>query len=263
MDMENQPIQEPEESFDPLPPEVYRSLYDIEMSGFIADAPYYLDELKGKRNILELGCGSGRITRILAKKDHNITAADLSLPMLLEAKRQDRESRFICLDMRSFYLRIKFDGILIGYNTLNLLGSTSDIMSCLAHCRSVCQDNCSLLLQIFTPTDDILNLAEGETSFQFQIFDRPGGGKIVKETLRRYSPASRQLLMTERYRIRPMQDPKENKNYLHQMQLCVPTLKTWRQMLQESGFSIHSITDRYSPGTPAGKGVFLVHAVPA
>lgn len=263
--MENQMsyTDEPEEIFHPLPDHLYRELYDLEMEGFRDDFRFYRDRLSGKQNVLELGCGSGRITHHLAENGFMVTGCDISLSMLKEAQiRQGSREQYVCMDMRQLGFLCAFDGILIPYNTLNLLYNHRCTLNCLEKCRSICHQTGKLLFQVFTPTSEILDLKPNTKAFQFQIFDRPLGGKIVKETLRQYHKSSNLLTMTERYRIRPMTGSSDNRNYCHTYQLHVPKLQYWQTVLLASGFEVQSIHNEYRQGCKTPSGTYLITAVP-
>lgn len=252
---------EPEDIFIDLPPSRYREYYDLEMSDFKDDFHYYQNKLLGKRTVLELGCGSGRLTRLLSQSGFMITGCDISLPMLIEAKRNALTEKYVCMDMQRTGFSTSFDAVIIPYNTLNLLVSPDAIRQCLENCISILPDSGMLLLQLFTPSADILALAEGESSFQFQLFDNPQGGKVVKEILRRYDRTTNLLTMIERYRIRPMKSLSDNINYSHTLKLYVPDLHFWSEILSSNGFRIYDIVNEYPDGVPAGAGTVLIHAI--
>jgi SAM-dependent methyltransferase len=249
---------EPEDVFIPLPPAEYQRLYDLEMSDFSEDLQYYLTKLSGRRTILELGCGSGRLTRRLSQAGFFLIGCDISLPMLTEAKRKSFAEKYVCMDMQKTGFSRKFDSVIIPYNTLNLLVTPDAIRKCLENCFSLMQEGGQLLLQLFTPSAEIMKLAEGETSFQFQLFDNPGGGKVVKETLRQYDRTTRILTMTERYRIRPMRSLSDNINYFHTFHLFVPEVHFWSDILSSIGFTICDVVNEYSRDVCAGDGTFLI-----
>ena len=74
---------EPEEIFSQLSAERYCEFYDIEMTGFDADLGFYLSALEERMDILELGCGSGRLTRALAARGHRIVGRRQSSEKLI------------------------------------------------------------------------------------------------------------------------------------------------------------------------------------
>lgn len=244
MEIYTQYDDEPEELFTPLSSEHYRELYDLEMSGFRDDLPFYLSNLSTPSDILELGCGSGRLSRLLTAAGHQLTGIDLSLPMLREATKHAGEgSRFCCMDMRRLAFTKRFAAIIIPYNTLNLLADNSDVMYCLEDSRRQLSYSGQLLLQVFTPTRQQFH--ETGSQFQFTLFDRPQGGKIVKETLRTMDAAAGTITMTERYKIRPMNGSEPNSNYSHTMLLNGNSRENWLDCLRAAGFTVESVASSY------------------
>jgi SAM-dependent methyltransferase len=80
-------------------------------------------------NILELGCGSGRVSLALAKRGHRVEGIDIAQPMLARAELQkDHVDRtiadnvtFTVADMTSFSIPMKYDLIIAPYFALNHL----------------------------------------------------------------------------------------------------------------------------------------------
>jgi len=250
--------EEPREEFLALPATLYRQLYDLELQNFSDDLAFYHSHLLPGSEILELGCGSGRLTSLLADAGHYPTGIDLSIPMLQAAQSQAPTSRFICMDMRRLTLHKTFTAIIIPYNTLNLLPDNDDVLCCLNGCREHLQAGGRLLIHLYIPGAHPTR--EQSTSFQFQIFDRPEGGRIVKETLRTFHPASTSITMEERYKIRPMNGIEPNINYNHIMTLNGNSRETWLNIINSAGFSIQSTASAYTLKSPQSPSILLINA---
>lgn len=248
---------EPQEQFEALPPELYAEMYNLEMGNFVDDLSYYQRLLANNSVILEIGCGTGRLSRLLAKAGHQITGIDLSEAMLIEARTRSSENiRYLTMDMRALKLAEKFDAVIIPYNTLNLLPDEEEILNTLRGCYQHLKGNGQLLLQLYIHN----SAADGDdgASFQFQMFDRPQGGKIIKEIIKRYDPKSAVLEMTERYKVRPMQHGQTDINYSHTIKLHCCGEELWRQYLKSTGFSVLSSANSYSLDSPAKPGMLLL-----
>lgn len=234
--------EEPEELYLPLPANLYREFYDLEMAGYSQDFSFYQTSLEPLSEILELGCGSGRLTRFLSAAGHRPAGIDLSLPMLSAARSCfGNNIIYLCMDMCRLALRKRFDAILIAYNTLNLLTENTDVQACLTGCRDHLKPDGRLLLQLYIPSGEIQSNPDS-TTFHFQMFERPQGGKIIKEILRRFRTGTSLIEMTERYKIRPMQPGAVNTNYAHTMLLNANSQAAWLNLLRISGFAIDSLS---------------------
>ncbi len=114
-------------------PELYDRL-------FPATEQFYVEEA-GKRSgrVLELGCGTGRLTVAIAQNGIDIVGADLSDSMLEAARRKVRlasvEVPFVRADMSDLDLDEQFATILIPGNSLLHLLTNEELKQCLAGVR--------------------------------------------------------------------------------------------------------------------------------
>jgi SAM-dependent methyltransferase len=122
-------------------PELYDGLFpagkDIRT---IASEQFYLDEARrGGGRVLELGCGSGRLTLAIAQHGVDIMGADLSSSMLEAARAKAAAAgvdvQFIQADMRHFDLGRQFSAILIPGNSLLHLLTIEELKQCLTCVR--------------------------------------------------------------------------------------------------------------------------------
>jgi len=82
--------------------------------------------------ILEMCCGSGRITKELAKEGYNITAIDNSSQMLNSLRNKSLKSvEVINADIRDFDLGKKFKFAFISYSSFQQLLTLKDQLNCL------------------------------------------------------------------------------------------------------------------------------------
>ncbi|MBU1239325.1 methyltransferase domain-containing protein [Myxococcota bacterium] len=104
-------------------------LYDC-INNFHDDEPFYLEKCSGK-TVLELCCGTGRLTIPLAKQGVDIRGLDLSKSMLERARekatREGVPDCFLWGDMRDFSLGKTFDVVFIPFNSLQCIYSTTDL----------------------------------------------------------------------------------------------------------------------------------------
>ncbi len=232
---------EPEDIFLPLPEELACFFYALEMNNYTADIHFFKSRLPKQGAILELGCGTGRMTRRLAESpgpDRLVVGIDISLPMLHLATQGSHSFqdnfRYLCMDMCQLAFIDHFSAILIPYNTLNLLDTEDKILKCLTDCRDLLQPQGRLLVELFVPNKSFI---QQQKTFQFQIFSRPGGGKIIKEIRKIYLPHSQSVQVEERYRVRPMQAGQANEDWHRIFTVAGFAADRWLALLNKAGFS--------------------------
>ncbi|MGB3221912.1 MAG: methyltransferase domain-containing protein [Desulforhopalus sp.] len=241
---------EPEDVFLPLPEDLACEFYALEMGGFTEDINFFEGLLPRQGTFLELGCGTGRIAQKLAEAEpsgRRIIGIDISTPMLRLASRRDQSSKnlpgYVCMDMVQLAFSIDFDAILIPYNTLNLLNSENKITECLNGCRKYLKPEGMLLVQLFIPSE---NFIRQRKTFQFQMFDRPDGGKLIKELVKQYEPLSQSVLIEERYRVRPLPTEKTKEDWNSVYSVAGFSVDKWLSLFSEAGFSMTNAYGDYS-----------------
>ena len=255
---------EPRLVFLPLSPEDYVDFYNLEMDSFDDDVAFYATFIHHHSNVLELGCGSGRLTRLLAPKCRWITGVDNSPEMLGQAQHEKHENiTFLPGNMAKLKLDQRYDCIIIPYNTLNLLNPKNLTEKCLRTCRHHLKENGSLLFQVFHPTSIMIQSA-GEKLFQFIILKRNNGDTIIKETIKRYSIKDEVLELVERYRDRPLVSQKPQRDLEHKLELYAPRKRKWEQILKNCGFKFEHCFGSYAlePFIEVKDSILFIHASP-
>ncbi|MCK5071724.1 MAG: class I SAM-dependent methyltransferase [Desulfocapsa sp.] len=241
---------EPEEIFLPLSSKRYAEFYSIEMDDFTEDIEFYKAHCKEGSKILELGCGTGRISNALTSSGRLLTGLDLSLDMLRQAKKPATNApSYLCMDMTQMTFREYFDHILIPYNTLNLLQEKALITRCLIQAHRYLASEGSLLLQLHIPDQDLIQM-NGRKRFQFQMFSLPHHpGKLIKETLRHYDIDTQMIHLEERYRVRPTDNNASREDFNHTLKLAGFSADQWIRLLKECGFQNLTLFGDYDSRT--------------
>jgi ubiquinone/menaquinone biosynthesis C-methylase UbiE len=157
------------------------------------DIPFYKKIVNKDMNILEVACGTGRITKEIAECVKSIAACDLSPKMLEVAKNNSngKKINYFEADMRNLgFIKDKFDCIICGFNSLQHLLSDEDIMAFLNGCKKLLTKDGFLIVDIFNPNERFLNIDEVE-EFKCSFISKPLNDVIELREKRHYDVTSR------------------------------------------------------------------------
>lgn len=104
--------------------------------------------------VLELGCGTGRVTIAIARAGVEVTGLDLSAPMLTEARRKGNgipRLTWVHADMRSLALTQRFGLICIPFRSLQHLLTDDDLHAALRRCWEHLRPNGVLAFNLMNP----------------------------------------------------------------------------------------------------------------
>lgn len=247
----------------------YTFFYDLELDGFDQDLDFYRRHLPGDQcRVLELGCGTGRVGRVLAAEGHTVVGIDLSQPMLVEARAKENRNKqqaapspwYACMDMTRLGIRGKFDAVIIPNNTMNLLVSPGQAEDCLAGLMPLLKADGRLLFQVYVPDDSLLAL-DGKKQFQFRIFNLEDGAKVIKEVLKGVARDAAMIDITETFRLRFRPDL-PNEDWRYQYQILGYDAARWQNILDAAGFGVEAAWGDYSltPFRPGQDSILLFAA---
>lgn len=141
----------------------------------------WLPEDKNAR-ILELCCGTGRLTIPIARDGYRICGVDYTASMLEQAKAKALaagvEIELVEADIRELDLQRRYDLIFIPFNSIHHLYRNEDLFSALSVVRNHLEEGGLFLLDCFNP--DIRYIAEGEKELQAIAEYRTGDGREVQ-----------------------------------------------------------------------------------
>lgn len=171
------------------------------------DIDFYLDYARRQEgSVLEIACGTGRVTIPLAKAGLAVHGIDLSAPMLSILKNKLAElpsevSRRIHIaqaDMASFDLKRRFDLIIIPFRAFQALTTDEKIRSSLLCIRKHLADGGLFILDVFKPRwrmDE--SWVSTEEEFEWVKQDETSGKTIVRASLRRSIDTRNQIIHPE------------------------------------------------------------------
>ncbi len=163
------------------------ALDDVRRERILSSERFYVDETKQSGGpVLELGCGSGRLTIPIAQKGVEIIGVDLSESMLAAARAKARAAsvpvNFLQADMRRFDLPGRFSTILIPGNSLLHLLTIDDLKRCLASVRGHLAEHGRLIFDVSNWNPEVLARDSGQRYPVMRVNDPIRGEITIEET---------------------------------------------------------------------------------
>lgn len=169
-------------------------IYDADvydgLNTFLSDLQFYrkwLPESKDAK-ILELCCGTGRLTLPIAQDGYNICGVDYTSSMLERAKVKAAEAglkiNFIEADIRKLNLREKFDLIFIPFNSIHHLYRNEDLFKALEAVKNHLKEDGVFLLDCFNPNIQYIVEGEKEQKVIAEYTTKDGREVLIKQTMR-------------------------------------------------------------------------------
>lgn len=164
-------------------------LYDLEYADQTEDVAFYVDRARGAAGpVLELGCGTGRLTWPIARAGVEVTGVDRAPDMLarLEAKRTaeppDTAARVRTLlgDYRSLSLpEGAFAAVLWPFNALHHCAGPEDLRDVLARCRRWVRPGGRLVLDAYL-LDRALYARDPDGRYEERTFTDARTGELLE-----------------------------------------------------------------------------------
>jgi len=139
-------------------------------------------------NILELCCGTGRLTIPIAKAGYKITGVDITPSMLEQAKAKATEAgldiEFIEADIRALDLPDKYDLIFIPFNSIHHLYKNEDLFIAFDAVKRHLKEDGIFLLDCYNPNIQYVVGAEKQTQEIAQYKTADGRDVLIKQKMR-------------------------------------------------------------------------------
>jgi SAM-dependent methyltransferase len=136
--------------------------------------------------VLELGCGTGRLSQPLADRGFAVTGLDRAAAMLSVARRKARgraaAPHYVQADLREFDLGPAFELVLLANNTLGHLHGLDELTAMLRCVRSHLSDGGRFVIDIFNPSPGRLALGPDHVFPVLEFNDATGQRVEVSET---------------------------------------------------------------------------------
>lgn len=165
------------------------NIYDG-MNSSLDDLQFYkrwLPKSKDAR-ILELCCGTGRLTLPIAKDGYDISGVDYTSSMLdqanMKASEAELEIRFVEADIRTLNLQEKYDLIFIPFNSIHHLYKNEDLFKVFDVVKKHLKDGGLFLLDCFNPNIRYIVESEKEQKEVAAYTTDDGREVLIKQTMR-------------------------------------------------------------------------------
>ncbi|WP_222982502.1 class I SAM-dependent methyltransferase [Flagellimonas meishanensis] len=165
------------------------SIYDG-MNTHLDDLEFYkrwMPKNRGAR-VLELCCGTGRLTLPIAREGYDITGVDFTPSMLAQAKektvQEGLDIKFVEGDMRILDLPDKYDLIFIPFNSIHHLYTNEDLFMAFNAVKRHLKEGGLFLLDCFNPNIEYLVEAEKEQKEISEYTTNDGREVLIKQQMR-------------------------------------------------------------------------------
>jgi SAM-dependent methyltransferase len=159
--------------------------YDLEYRYNVQDVRFYLEmdrRTGSKSRILEVACGTGRVSHKLLEAGFNVTGLDISAEMLRLAEKKLAESseelrergRYVQGDMRDLDAVLgnqEFDLIFIAINSFQHLRSQADQLACLQSIRKHVAPAGRFIIDVFNPEDKDVFATDGRVEYAAPMYN--------------------------------------------------------------------------------------------
>jgi SAM-dependent methyltransferase len=161
----------------------------------LADTPFYVEQAKQAHGpVLELACGTGRLTIPIAQSGIEIVGLDRSGSMLdyarTKADAAGVNSAWVEADCRQFELGSKFPLIFMAFNSMQHLHEYASLAPLFSSVRKHLADGGRFIFDVFNPSIAILNGDPNQRIVEREYEDPDGHGTITLEQRAVYDDAA-------------------------------------------------------------------------
>jgi SAM-dependent methyltransferase len=164
--------------------------YDLENSPFVEDIPFYLRHIRRYGDpVLELACGTGRITIPIAEAGYRVTGLDISTGMLSVARAKAAAKglaiEWVQADCRTFDLGRTYAFVFFPFNSIAHLHDLESLEACFHRVREHLTSQGRFVIDIFNPKFDYFTRdpAERRTVAEYEDPDGLGTVTITEDNL--------------------------------------------------------------------------------
>jgi SAM-dependent methyltransferase len=211
--------------------------YDALLGDQVADIAFYLSLARqAQGGVLELACGTGRITLPLALEGIDITGLDLSGPMLQRAREKAATSgarlSWVQADARSFDLAKQFSLIFLPYNSMQHLHDLPSLRSMLRCVLAHLAPDGLFALDVHLPNLALLSRSPREIYGVEDLGEAPDGRRVTGEEVS-YSDSRQVYTIRWHYSANGAEEPR-----VDELKLRMFFPQELDALMQANGFEI-------------------------
>lgn len=164
------------------------------------DIKFYNKYLKSDMRVLEVACGTGRLSKEISENVKEYIGLDYSTDMLDIAKTKNENIQYIWGDMRKLEKEKLgvFDIVICGFNSLQHLKNDEDVDNFLKSCYNVLRNKGLLIIDIFNPNMRFLNIEE-KKEYRYSFYSEYYKDNIDLYEIRKYDKTTRINYLTNIY----------------------------------------------------------------
>ncbi len=209
------------------------------------DVSFYVTLCKGRKNILELMCGTGRVSLPLLREGCRLTCVDYSSGMLdaFRSKLSGKEDvRLVCQDVCRLDLGEKFDLAFIPFHSFSEIVDADKRRQAVERIYEHLVPNGFLFVSLYNP-DYRITLADGELKIlgNFPL----NGDRILMVSFRNSFSVGERIVRGEQYY--EIRDAGENLLETRSLPICfsILSMEEMRTLAREAGFEVLAIYGDY------------------
>lgn len=185
--------------------------------------------------VLELACGTGEISIMIAKEGMSVTGLDFSQIMLDQAIRKSKENnleiQWIKEDMTHFKLNNKYSSIIMPGAALNWILKNEEVERCFSCVKNHLRQDGRFIFDVFNPDLDILQKDPSEKYPMYEYPNPHGKGKVLVTGSNTYNKLTQISYYSQYYKI-------EDKEVVRSVKLRMYFPQELDALLHYNGFTI-------------------------
>jgi len=223
--------------------------HDLKWRNFTADLDFWTRQArKYAEPVLDLACGTGRVSLHLARVGFRVTGIDASEALLREAKRKCLRSKlsveWVNHDIRGFELGTRFPLVIFPFNSVSSLVEAKDLEACFACVKRHLAPQGKFIIDSVNPRLDILS-RDPEERFPHSRYPAPNGRGMVEVTESNSYDTCRQINHVRLYH----RMPREGGEFVEEMAVRIFFPQELNSLLRYNGFLVDARYGGYDEST--------------